>query len=64
LVDLPFIRSQYFRLFFAAPAIFALLQIILMLTAFNFESPKYLKLKGRVAELNEVMGKIYYADQV
>jgi hypothetical protein len=35
-----------------------------MLTAFNYESPKYLKMKGRVAELNEVMGKIYHADQV
>jgi hypothetical protein len=35
-----------------------------MLTVFNFESPKYLKMKDRVAELNEVMGKIYCADQV
>ena len=51
-------------MFFSAPALFALLQMVLMLTVFNFESPKYLKMKGRVAELTEVMGKIYSADQV
>ncbi len=46
------------------PAIFAGLQLILMATCFNFESPKHLKANGRLAELSTVMGKIYSADQV
>jgi|LauGreDrversion4_2_1035121.scaffolds.fasta_scaffold313745_1 hypothetical protein len=35
-----------------------------MVTCYSYESPKYLKLKGRVAELSEVMGRLYVPDQV
>lgn len=34
------------------------------MTAFNYETPKFLKMNGRKGELNEIMGRIYSSDQV
>ena len=62
--DNSFFKHHYFRIYFAAPAVFALLQSLLLLTVFNYDSPKYLKMKGRVAELTLTMGKLYSSDQV
>jgi hypothetical protein len=40
------------------------IQSALLLTVFNYETPKFLKQNGRSAELNAIMGKIYSHDQV
>ena len=49
---------------FGLPIAFSLIQSILLLTVFNYETPKFLKQNGRNAELNEIMGRIYSHDQV
>ena len=41
-----------------------MIQSALLLTVFNYETPKFLKQNGRSAELNAIMGKIYSHDQV
>jgi hypothetical protein len=46
------------------PIAFSLLQCVLLLTVFNYETPKYLKQNNRIAKLNELMGKIYEPDKV
>ena len=38
-----FMRFDYWRIVFGVPIAFSVLQLILMLTVFNYESPKYLK---------------------
>ena len=38
-----FMRFDYWRIVFGIPIAFSVLQLILMLTVFNYESPKYLK---------------------
>lgn len=57
-----FIRDQYWRVLFAIPILFSIVQSALLFTSFNFETPKFLKQNGRDAELNEIMGKIYSYD--
>ena len=59
-----FMRFDYWRVVFGLPILFAIIQIILMATVYNYESPKYLKQQGKDAELNDVMGKIYSGDLV
>jgi MFS family permease len=59
-----FIDQQYWRMLFGLPIAFSLIQSGLLLTVFNYETPKFLKQNGRTAELNNIMGKIYSHDQV
>lgn len=59
-----FFRFTYWKIVFGIPIVFSVLQMLLMQFFFNHESPKYLKQKGRVADLNLLMGKIYSSDQV
>lgn len=59
-----FIDDQYWRVLFALPMAFSVIQSILLFTMFNYETPKFLKQTGRDAELNIIMGKIYSKDQV
>jgi hypothetical protein len=57
-----FIGDDYWRVLFAFPIGTALLQTILMLTVFNYDTPKYLKQNNQKAKLTELMGKIYSSD--
>lgn len=57
-----FVGDDYWRVLFAVPVGIAVVQSILLFTAFNFETPKFLKMNGRKAELNAIMGKIYQPD--
>ncbi len=54
-----FVGDEYWRVMFAIPIVIALVQTILLFTAFNYETPKFLKMNGRKGELNVIMGKIY-----
>jgi hypothetical protein len=49
---------------FAIPIVFAVLQCGLLLTIFNYESPKFLKQNNKFAKLNQLMGKLYDADKI
>ena len=63
--DLPkdtFVDTEYWRLLFGLPIAFSVIQSALLLTVFNYETPKFLKQNGRSAELNAIMGKIYSAE--
>lgn len=44
--------------------IFSVVQLILLSTIFNYETPKYLKQNNRLDELNKVMAKLYSQEQV
>lgn len=59
-----FVDDEYWRILFALPIVLAVIQSVLLFTAFNYETPKYLKMNGRKAELNSIMGRIYSSDQV
>ena len=54
-----FIGNDYWRVVFAIPISISILQSILLFTAFNYETPKFLKTHGNEAELNVIMGKLY-----
>ncbi len=54
-----FIGNDYWRVVFAIPIGISILQSILLFTAFNYETPKFLKTHGNEAELNVIMGKLY-----
>jgi MFS family permease len=57
-----FINDQYWRVIFSLPILFALIQSALLMTVFNFETPKYLKMQRRTDELDKVMTRIYPQD--
>lgn len=57
-----FIGDDYWRLLFALPIALAVIQSLLLLFVFNYETPKFLKQQGREAELSTIMGKIYSSD--
>jgi hypothetical protein len=59
-----FASDNYWRVMFALPIAFSILQCILLLTAFNYETPKFLKQNKQNAQLNELMGKIYESNRV
>ena len=46
------------------PIVISVIQTLLMLFVFNYDTPKMLKQKKQNAKLNELMGKIYEADRV
>ncbi len=46
-----FVGDQYWRMLFAVPIAFAVVQSALLFTIFNYETPKYLKINGKKAEL-------------
>lgn len=57
-----FIGDDYWRILFAIPIMIAVIQSLLILLVFNYETPKFLKQQGRKAELNALMGRIYSSD--
>ena len=57
-----FIGDEYWRVLFALPIAFAVIQSVLLMTFYNFETPKFLKLSHRDADLQTLMGKIYSHD--
>jgi MFS family permease len=59
-----FIDDQFWRVLFAIPVGIAVIQSVLLFTVFSYETPKFLKMNGRKAELNAIMGRIYQPDQV
>ena len=62
--DDSFVMQQYWRVIVSLPIPLAILQSTLLLTVFNFETPRYLLQNNRLAELTAVMGKLYASDQV
>jgi MFS family permease len=54
-----FIKYEYWRVLFALPIVFAIVQEVLLFTVFNYETPKYLKQIGKKDELQAIMNRIY-----
>lgn len=59
-----FTVQNYWRVMFALPVAFAIIQCFCLLTVFNYESPKFMKQNKQDAKLNLLMGRIYQADRV
>ena len=59
-----FYVEQYFRIIWSAPLVVALIQVLLCMFVFNFETPVFLKEKGREEELLTVMKKYYKGMEV
>mgnify|MGYP001321921726 FL=1 len=51
--------TWWWRLMLGLPMVFCLLRAVLLLTVFNFETPKYLIIKGRTQSAVNVLRKIY-----
>jgi MFS family permease len=65
--DLPtddFYVSQYFRIMWCVPLVVSAIQVILLLTVFNHETPVYLYEQNREEELLVVMKKFYKGMEV
>ena len=54
-----FFTGDYWRVIFAIPIAISIIQVLLLLTVFNWETPKYYKERGQTEKLNQVMAKIY-----
>ncbi|CDW77776.1 sugar transporter family protein [Stylonychia lemnae] len=59
-----FVSDNYWRVMFALPIAFSIIQIILLLTVFNYETPKFLKQNNQHGQLSKLMGKIYEPDRI
>lgn len=59
-----FESDNYWRVMFAIPIGISILQVILLLTSFNYETPKFMKQNGENGKLNELMGKIYDSERI
>jgi MFS transporter, SP family, galactose:H+ symporter len=55
-----FLTGGYWRIIFAIPIAISVIQILLLLTVFNWETPKYYKERGQTEKLRQVMAKIYH----
>ena len=53
------LTSTMWRLVFIGPAVIALVQLLLILFVFKYDTPKFYQLQGRTAEYNAVMKCIY-----
>jgi hypothetical protein len=49
---------------FGLPILISVIQVLLLLTVFNYETPKVLKQRGQIAKLTVLMGKIYDTSRV
>ena len=54
-----FLNDNYWRVIFGVPIVFALIQSLLLMTIFKFETPKYLKQRKREEDLENLMKRIY-----
>lgn len=59
-----FESDNYWRLLFSLPIAFSLFQSIMLMTVFNYETPKFLKQTNQHAQLNKLMGNIYESDRI
>eukprot|EP00347_Sterkiella_histriomuscorum_P009190 403342179 len=59
-----FLVSDYWRVLFALPIAIGVIQCLLLLSVFNYDTPKYHKQHNQHAKLNELMGKIYQPHKV
>ena len=57
-----FLVSDYWRVIQFAPGVIALLQVILLVTCLNYDSPVELKAWNKEEELKKVMNRIYKND--
>ena len=55
---------NYWRFMFGFPLVITLIQVILMVTVFRYDTPKFLKQNKKYGPLNELMGKIYEPSRV
>lgn len=63
-LEATFESDNYWRVLFALPIAFSIFQTIMLLTVFNYETPKFLKANNQHAQLNQLMGKIYESDRI
>lgn len=54
----------YYMFMFGLPIVISAIQVLLLLTVFNYETPKVLKQRNQIAKLTVLMGKIYDASRV
>ena len=59
-----FLINQYWRVIYVVPAAIAFIQLILLFTAFNYETPIDLKKKGQHDKLLVLMRKMYDETEV
>jgi MFS family permease len=59
-----FYVQDYWRIIWATPLVFALIQIVMLLTVFRFDTPVELKISGDIDTLKKVLLKFYSADQI
>lgn len=51
--------ETYWRIIWAIPSVIAIIQSVLVLTIFNYDTPYELKKEGQSEKLYELMHKIY-----
>jgi len=51
--------NNYWRFMFGFPLVITAIQVVLMLTVFKYDTPKFLKMKQKYTELDIFMNKIY-----
>jgi len=56
--------QYYYYFMFGLPIVISLIQVLLLVCLFSYETPKVLKQKGNHAKLNEMMGRIYESSKV
>ena len=49
---------------FGLPILISVVQVLLLITVFNYETPKVLKQRNQMAKLTVLMGKIYDTSRV
>ncbi len=59
-----FLIGQYWRIFFGLPIVFAIVQMVLLLFVFPYDTPVALKTNKNFDLLTQVMSKIYKKNQV
>ena len=59
-----FAIQYYWYILFSLPLVFALIQIILFIAVFPYDTPVSSKQKGWTSDLNELMNKIYKTREI
>lgn len=56
--------TQWWRGVVALPILVGLIQTLLMIFVFKYDTPKQYKAKGELEKLNEIMEKLYYKEDI
>ncbi len=59
-----FVTLNFWRMFFVLPIAVAIIQSILLLSVFAYDTPKFYKQRGDWGKLQELMERIYRSDKI